>query len=69
MNGDTNEQFIPPLGYTYLICFEPMVNLVKALSAPLTGRNVGFETQIIENTIGCFLDNFYVNKQVVIFRC
>ena len=35
-----------------------MVNLVKALSAPLRGRNVGFETQIIQNTVGCFLDNF-----------
>ena len=31
--------------------------------------SVGFETQIIQNTTGCFLDNFYVNKQVVIFRC
>ena len=24
--------------------------------------SVGFETQIIQNTIGCFLDIFYVNK-------
>ena len=48
--------------------------LIKCRSVRYNNRfscmgSVGFETQIIQNTVGCFLDNFYVNKQVVIFRC